>query len=62
MLRYDHAWPAGPDDARKLGWSYADPNAPREEHRRSIMLRSFNEPTIDRWSSFGWSVGTEKLQ
>lgn len=60
MLRYDAAWPSAPDDAQKLGWSYADPNAPRDQHRRSVMLRSNSEPTIDRWASFTWSVSRDR--
>ena len=53
MLRYDGAWPANGEAADKL----------REHHssqatgHRSVKLRSYREPTIGRWSSFGWSVG-----
>jgi hypothetical protein len=51
MLRYDQCWPASSDDAANISSS---------EHR-SINLRSHVEPTIERWSSFGWSIGVEKL-
>ncbi len=55
MLRYDASWPATSEDASKL-----------YEHERSsklfsIKMHSYREPTVDRWSSFGWSVGLEKL-
>lgn len=54
MLRYDACWPATGDDAAKL--------APRNlQTHRSILMRSYKEPEIGRWSSFGWPAGTEKL-
>ena len=53
MLRYDTAWPATGEDAPLLGCS--------NQEFRSVLMFSFKEPTIDRWSSFGWSVGVEKL-
>jgi len=28
---------------------------------RSIKMLSHKQPVIDRWQSFLWSVGTEKL-
>jgi len=55
MLRYDNAWPATGEDAARL--FYLDDR--REV--RSIRMRSYQRPTIDRWSSFGWSVGTQDL-
>jgi hypothetical protein len=54
MLRYDACWPASADDAAKLY-----PN--RESAHRSILMRSYKQPEIGRWSSFGWPAGTEKL-
>lgn len=58
MLRYDACWPAGGEDAALM----SDPTT-LEEHKkvRSILMYSYREPTIDRWSSFNWSVGLEKL-
>lgn len=53
MLRYDQCWPVEGDE-RMFQDAYGGPN-------RSIKMRSHKEPTIERWSSFGWSVGTEKL-
>ena len=60
MLRYDAAWPATSEDAARMGVSIADREAYRKV--RSVRLRSYHEPTIDRWSSFVWSVGVEDLQ
>ena len=54
MLRYDSAWPATGDDAAKLHDSGSK--------IRSIRMLSYKEPTIERWFSFLWSVGTENLQ
>lgn len=48
MLRYDSCWPAGPEDAMKL--------VDEDRAERSIHLRSYRAPTIDRWASFVWSV------
>jgi hypothetical protein len=54
MLRYDCAWPASGDDAPKI-------NGNLWPSTRSIRMRSYQEPTVERWSSFGWTCGTEKL-
>lgn len=51
MLRHDTAWPASTEDARALN----------QNGRRSIHLHSYEEPEPDRWSSFLWSVGTQKI-
>jgi len=59
MLRYDAAWPIGSEDAHKIGIDYPNDAAFK---RRSIHLRSFRMPTIDRWSSFTWSVGAYSLE
>jgi hypothetical protein len=58
MLRYDACWPASSEDAAKIEWGFTDTG---NRKQRSVRLRSYREPTIDRWSSFCWSVGTEKL-
>lgn len=58
MLRHDACWPAKSNDADKLDWhGMADYNA-----QRSICMYSWRAPTVDRWSSFLWSVGTEELK
>ena len=54
MLRYDRCWPMSSSDVAKL-----EAVAGREP--RSILIMSYNKPTIDRWSSFNWSCGVEKL-
>src|SRR5262245_48517166 len=56
MLRHDGAWPATGEDAAKIDY---DLIAGRE---RSIKLYSYRKPTIERWSSFGWSVGDNALR
>jgi len=56
MLRLDAAWPADSGSAAKI-----DDWPPEPKKLRSVRLRSYREPTIARWDSFGWSVGTEKL-
>ena len=43
MLRYDSAWPADSESVEAQG-------------RRTVRLSSYRQPTIDRWSSFGWTV------
>jgi len=60
MLRYDACWPADSTEAYKMGvgfWGKDDAYS----RRRSIKLRSYRAPTVDRWSSFTWSVGVEDL-
>lgn len=52
MLRHDACWPAGPEDATRLL---------TEEGERSIRFTSHRPPEPDRWWSFGWSVGNERL-
>lgn len=59
MLRYDRAAPYSTEDAVKLGSPYFTPEN-REELRkiRTVQLVSYQEPTVDRWSSFMWSVSS----
>ena len=52
MLRYDMCWPCSSSDVAKMGAEYEP---------RSIAIRSYSAPTIERWKSFGWSPGVEKL-
>jgi hypothetical protein len=56
MLRYDSCWPVTSEDARKMDWGHMGGHS-----QRSVKMRSHSEPTIDRWLSFLWSVGTEKI-
>jgi len=53
MLRHDSCWPATGMDVVLIDR--------HERQLRSIKIRSYRKPTIDRWSSFTWSVGTENL-
>lgn len=59
MMRFDSCWPATGEDAAKLEWERM---GERGRNLRSIRMESYSEPTIARWSSFNWSVGTEKLE
>jgi hypothetical protein len=59
MLRYDAAWPVDSTDAYNIGVHYPQDEAFKIV--RSIRLRSYKPPTIARWSSFTWSVGTENV-
>jgi hypothetical protein len=54
MLRYDGAYPAGSGDAELLGR--------QAREIRSVKLFSYRPPTLERWSSFGWTVGRELMQ
>jgi len=56
MLRYDSCWPATGSDVSGLNRPEIDPFKPTRKPR-SVLLRSYNAPTIERWSSFQWSVG-----
>jgi hypothetical protein len=60
MLRYDSCWPASSEDAAKLDMQFANAEHAYRQHR-SIRMRSYREPTVERWSSFNWSAGTERL-
>ena len=50
MLRYDRASPVTGSDGDNMFES---------RELRSVSMRSYHEPTIARWASFGWSVGEE---
>lgn len=60
MLRTDACFPCGPEDAAQLA-----PNdlGTLEGHRRlrNIKLRSYQQPTPERWSSFVWSIGKDRV-
>lgn len=59
MLRYDCAWPLDSEAATRMAGGYG--GHPVTQGLRSVHLVSYREPTIDRWASFGWSVGQEEL-
>jgi hypothetical protein len=48
MLRYDECWPI-------------DGHTVDCQERRCVYMQSYREPTIDRWSSFGWSVSADRF-
>lgn len=54
MLRYDACWPADSEGAHAMHGEY-------DASQRSIKMHSYRIPTIERWNSFVWSVGLEKL-
>jgi len=57
MLRSDRCWPAGADDAARIGAHYgmADPDGVRA---RSVTLETAEKyaPNRQRWLSFRWRV------
>ena len=57
MLRSDRSWPAGADDAARIGAHYgvADPERARE---RTVTLETAEKyaPNRQRWRSFRWHV------
>jgi hypothetical protein len=55
MLRYDSCWPASGEDAARLFYTS------KRFVTRSVKIRSYRLPTIDRWQSFNWSVGVYNL-
>src|SRR5215475_13664006 len=61
MLRYDAAWPVDSNDAANMGLGFHDNGMAAYKEVRSVRLRSYKPPTVARWSSFTWSVGTHRL-
>lgn len=57
MLRYDACWPADSAAAAMLADSITDGG----RGMRSIKMRSYRPPTIERWTSFLWSVGNHEI-
>lgn len=53
MLRYDSCWPKAGSDVKQIEWSL-DWTEQRKE--RFVTLEADNEPTIERWKSFGWRL------
>ena len=56
MLRYDQCWPASSEDVAMMDLDHG-----LRTQRRSIKMHSYHPPTLDRWWSFLWSIGSEKL-
>lgn len=50
MLRYDRCWP------RRESGEIAASFRPRLRAALTIDIEGMNEPTRDRWTSFGWHV------
>lgn len=51
MLRYDRAFPATEEDSAKalnVRWNPTDVV--------SVTVIGLNDPSVDRWKSFGWKV------
>jgi len=59
MLRYDACWPVTSADAVKLD---TGPSSGYGFTLRSILMHSYRAPTVDRWTSFLWSVGLENME
>ena len=54
MLRYDACFPRTSQDVSTM-LKQGGPNA---EHMvfRTVEMNSYQQPTLDRWASFGWKV------
>jgi len=58
MLRYDSCIPAHESEMHKLTMSFRDRPEYLQPRRVELIRYSTNgeQPTIDRWKSFGWNV------
>jgi hypothetical protein len=54
MLRYDRCWPASGEDSALLE------NVHRSIKKRTVSLEGLDNPTLERWESFGWNI-TRKI-
>lgn len=54
MLRHDECWPCDPSTIELISQDFLESNV-------SVKIKSHRAPTIDRWLSFGWSVGDDDL-
>jgi hypothetical protein len=54
MLRHDSAWPATSADAGII-----EQCSIVMGQRVSVKVRSYRQPTIARWHSYGWRVSAE---
>jgi hypothetical protein len=52
MLHHDQCWPVTGDDAATLALA-------ADSEPRSIRMRSYQTPTVERWSSLGWTCGRD---
>ncbi len=52
LLAREQAWPATDDEALKL-------DVRRSHPARSVCLKSYKPPNIDRWWSYSWKVTAE---
>ncbi len=55
MLRYDCAWPQGPEDALHITESY-HPDAVFRSWTLTLTSNQSHSPTVARWASFGCTV------
>jgi hypothetical protein len=63
MLRYDACWPNDGESATNIILS-GKPNLRRAADGNIVIwivsLTSIGTPTVERWSSFGWSISDIK--
>lgn len=61
MLRYDSCWPKLQEDANVIQWAIA---GERDEGIIVITLETVGTgaPTVERWRSFGWSIGQDAAE
>jgi hypothetical protein len=61
MLRFDRCWPKHEsDDSASIAGSLS--RIGRNFNKRAIKLVGLNEPTVGRWSSFGWTVTDHQVR
>lgn len=57
MLRHDECWPVTEIDSRKISDLLIHKNLNIPEWQ--VAVRSTQQPTVDRWKSFGCSVAMQ---
>lgn len=66
MLRHDQCWPRDSNDAAEIHASIDDSCSNGGDPWRVTLQGRYDNtklyPTIDRWSSFGWSVDPSSIR
>ena len=67
MLRYDASYPNGTEDALAILAEAGFGMRPLQKEARRVTLRHRDvyagwEPSVGRWSSFGWSVDQNSVR
>lgn len=59
MLRHDCCWPASSSDAMRCSMRVMVDDEGVATPTRTIALMSYSSPCVERWKSFGWTVGSK---